>query len=503
MNKIPLMLVDDDDLMLQNLMVMIDWDEQGFKIVCTASNGKKALSLFEQHLPPFVITDISMPLMDGLDLTDCILKIRPDTYILILTSYKDFGYAQRAMRSGVKDYILKDELTPTALAKKLTHVYSQLLTEDGEASRSKQAILREYFQMADSQILPKSLKVLNEQKLFYILLSPVLPLTAAIEHTESVRLGKDLYQAVKAIDKITYRVPVLFYSDNLVVMGIVPNQPKDNSGYYLCRLIRQMELYLGDVMPERLSAFFSGKPQTLDELGNEMRLLRPLIDFYTRVPAKEPLELGVLKRQSVIKTPQAFSFWKLSGQVMKSDYLKQLLREHVQSILNNRDIKGLAMFHIEACSYYKSLSENRLSFQDRYYYRDLEDYVSFLADTYAKNLDAMQAAGKVHCSVPVKKAMSYIERYYSNSNLTIEKIAQQAGFSAGRLSVLFKQETGRTVNEFLTDVRIEAAVHLLENSSCKIYEIAEMVGYKTSQYFSQVFFQKTRRRPIDYRKSQS
>ena len=89
---------------------------------------------------------------------------------------------------------------------------------------------------------------------------------------------------------------------------------------------------------------------------------------------------------------------------------------------------------------------------------------------------------------------------YGNSSLTIEQIAEHAGLSASRFSVLFRQETGQTVNDYLTEIRISQAIFLLENSNCKIYEIAEQVGYKSSQYFGQIFSQKTGYKPLHFRK---
>ena len=89
---------------------------------------------------------------------------------------------------------------------------------------------------------------------------------------------------------------------------------------------------------------------------------------------------------------------------------------------------------------------------------------------------------------------------YANSSLTVEQIAERVSLSASRFSVLFRQETNQTVNDYLTELRISQAVFLLENSNYKIYEIAEKVGYKSSQYFSQIFSQKTGYKPLHFRK---
>lgn len=72
-------------------------------------------------------------------------------------------------------------------------------------------------------------------------------------------------------------------------------------------------------------------------------------------------------------------------------------------------------------------------------------------------------------------------------DLKLQTIADHVGLSSGRLSVLFKKETGNTVNDAITATRIQKAKELLASGKYKVYEVSELVGYKTSQYFSTIF----------------
>lgn len=100
------------------------------------------------------------------------------------------------------------------------------------------------------------------------------------------------------------------------------------------------------------------------------------------------------------------------------------------------------------------------------------------------------------------KAYNYISEHYSNPDLHIEEIAEEVGLSASRLSVLYKQETGKTVNQILTEKRMETAKYLLRWKNKKVYEVSELVGYKTSSYFSKVFYQYTGQYPNAYREEE-
>ena len=92
------------------------------------------------------------------------------------------------------------------------------------------------------------------------------------------------------------------------------------------------------------------------------------------------------------------------------------------------------------------------------------------------------------------------KKNFSNCNLSVADISSHVSLSEGRLGVLFKSDIGKTINEYVTDTRIKNAEYLLANTTMKIYEISDQCGYKSSQYFSQIFYQKTGRRPIDFRR---
>ena len=73
--------------------------------------------------------------------------------------------------------------------------------------------------------------------------------------------------------------------------------------------------------------------------------------------------------------------------------------------------------------------------------------------------------------------------------------------SMSRLQVLFKKETNKTISEYITDIRIREAARLLETTQMRVYEIAEAVGYSSSQYFIQVLLQRTGKKPLEYRRA--
>ena len=101
------MLVEDEDFILQGLENIIDWEELDLSIIHKAHNGQEALNMQEEERADIIVTDVCMPLMDGLQLLEKVRETDPEARFIILTGYNEFEYARAAIRMDVEDYILK------------------------------------------------------------------------------------------------------------------------------------------------------------------------------------------------------------------------------------------------------------------------------------------------------------------------------------------------------------------------------------------------------------
>lgn len=126
-----ILIVDDEFTARKMLRIHLEQIE-GYSVVGEASSGQKALDLFHQLRPDILITDIQMPIMNGLDLIDAIRREKEDQIVIILSCHESFTYAQRAIRLGVKDYLVKDLITAQDLKQCLDHAAESL--EDAAVS---------------------------------------------------------------------------------------------------------------------------------------------------------------------------------------------------------------------------------------------------------------------------------------------------------------------------------------------------------------------------------
>ena len=116
---------DDEEELREAVCTMIPWQDYGFQMVGSASNGLDALQMVEQHEPDLLITDIQMPFISGIELARQVREIRPATNIAFLSGYDDFEYAKQAIQYNIISYMLKP-LTIEGLGAELRTIHEKI-----------------------------------------------------------------------------------------------------------------------------------------------------------------------------------------------------------------------------------------------------------------------------------------------------------------------------------------------------------------------------------------
>ena len=120
------LVVEDEEMIRKGIVLATDWQSLGCVVVGEAANGEEGIAQAEKCRPSLIITDLKMPKMDGLEMIAKLREAGCDAYIIILTAYDSFTYAQTALRLGAVDFLLKPfhdgdlENAVLALQKKLS-----------------------------------------------------------------------------------------------------------------------------------------------------------------------------------------------------------------------------------------------------------------------------------------------------------------------------------------------------------------------------------------------
>jgi len=132
------MIIDDEPIIVEGLSKSIDWEKYNCEVVATAHNGREGRKLIEEKRPDMVFLDICMPEMDGLTMVAALQSEYKDMLVTVLTGFRDFEYAQRALHLGVCRFLLKPS-NMTELEEAISYMVSRLDEQGGLAATEKAA----------------------------------------------------------------------------------------------------------------------------------------------------------------------------------------------------------------------------------------------------------------------------------------------------------------------------------------------------------------------------
>lgn len=130
------MIIDDEPIIVEGLSKSIDWEKYHCQVVATAHNGREGKKLIEEKRPDMVFLDICMPEMDGLTMVAALQSEYKDMLVTVLTGFRDFEYAQRALHLGVCRFLLKPS-NMTELEEAISYMVSRLDEQGGQAATEK------------------------------------------------------------------------------------------------------------------------------------------------------------------------------------------------------------------------------------------------------------------------------------------------------------------------------------------------------------------------------
>lgn len=202
------MIVDDEPWVLEGLRTMIDWEKYGFEVCGEARNGSEAMRLIQEYKPELVLTDINMPVINGLELITKLNELMPKPpKFVVLTGYNDFKYARTALQQRVNDYLLKpiDDEEIESLLSRITPMIRNEIASNEELDKKQFFIVNNIINRLiqgecneNLELLTQStLKLQANAELMCILiepatsLNPFLPRTVDYFPQESIHFFQD------------------------------------------------------------------------------------------------------------------------------------------------------------------------------------------------------------------------------------------------------------------------------------------------------------------------
>ncbi|MEY8354858.1 response regulator [Lachnospiraceae bacterium 54-53] len=523
-----LLIVDDEPLVQIGIKSMLNWADYGIEICGTAVNGKNALEMIAEYSPEIVITDIRMPIMNGLELA----KSCRETYgkiplFIFLTSYEEFQLIKEAMSYEAVDYLIKLELNADSLSEAAKKALSRLetLQVSMEYKDSGRPLLQSYYEkffmrllhnLFDSEeqfeLQTKDLKLDFTDECYFTALCEIREEGHKdMDYTKLMNLYNSTLQMAKEI--IGKHLPAYVVSLDMKHFAVVfhlkslEDYKEEAVADGFCNAASMVHNYFNVTVLTGVGTPVS-HPLKISESYQEAR------QAFGRVTEEQPMIFFTSDDTHSIRNAFNISVFKRDITKAFNEFDTDVLYRTLTEIIELFGAHPLRFSQAAdgACNIlYLSLSllpdgeENMAeifsSYSDGYrsIYRfsnvdQIVDWMTIFRDGLCQILKSKRKTYKAHVITNVQK---YINNHVTEK-LSLNEVAGVFGLSPNYLSILFKKNCQLGFSEYIAQAKINRAKSLLLEQDMKIYEAADKLGFESAFYFSKVFKKVTGLSPREF-----
>ncbi|MCI9161799.1 MAG: AraC family transcriptional regulator [Lachnospiraceae bacterium] len=531
---IKLLIADDEPLVLIGIKSMVPWADFGIEICGTAMNGQTALAMIREYSPELVITDIKMPIMDGLELArTCREEMGSLPLFLILTSYEEFPLIKEALSYQVADYLIKLELDEETLSASIRRALERL--EELKASKAyKQTTGRPMLQSYQDKFFMRLLHNLFDSREQFEIQAKDLRLDFSDTcylashgeiHSGIVRqmdlakemnlyssslqmiqeiLGKHVPCHVISLDKIHFAVIYHFPTAAQMELGRIREAWENTRSMVYNYFNVWLSVGTGKLVDDPLK--ISGSYQEGRQAFNLANRQAPIV-FFSRSDkgaCRDAFNITVFKN-ALTRAFEEFDTDVLYNTLAE---ISELFLTYPQHFLQAMD---------GACNIlYLSLSllpdgEETLQevfaaypegYRSLYKQKNVVQIAQWLCTLRDGLCHVLKNKHKTYKDHVVSSVQKYIGSHLED-RLTLNDVAAVFGLSPNYLSALFKKNCGIGFSEYITQKKITLAKSLLLEQGMKVYEVADCLGFESAFYFSKVFKKVEGMSPRDFIQSRT
>ncbi len=508
-NTLSLLIVDDEYLERDLIANCIDWAAIGINIAGKAASAAEALQLIKQEPPEIIFTDINMDDIDGIQFSERVLQEYPNTKIVIITGFDDFEYAQRSIKIGVFDFLLKpideDEVLKTVL--NLKELIEQERNREMEYSELKKQLadnlpfLRERFL---NELISTELdeKTINEKMAFlgmdlksgsFQVAVIAVDLAQEMEKSEEQRFIFNMHSInlVKSSFKSEF---VFFDALNRIV---IINDDESIDLYKYCRWLKDkiiektgciVSIGLGN-LKRSVSFIRISFREAADALNFRVAVGNNTVIAYNDIhfSPKQHLSTGtelINKLYYYILSGMETIALETIGEIfedidLSSDGALKAMRINALNVIGVC-LRVMTEPDLDLDLTYKV---NLESIAKVYTYDTLPDLLAYLNEIVHLTIESIKRNQVRTINSTTDEIKEYIKSNIMDTELSLSKVAKVFYLNPSYLSRMFKKETSISFIDYVTKVRMENAMELIKEKDMKAWEVAEAVGITSVNYF--------------------
>lgn len=513
-----ILIVDDEMRHLRGLAELLGRLRPHYSID-TATNGKEALDCLDKEEYHILITDVVMPVMNGIELSKELYLMKHKVKTIILSAYGEFEYARKAIQYGVTNYLLKpvSESEIIEALMKLEYELTHKVELERKHAVSNELLmykwLNDQLSISDTEELIQQFSLQGHKGAVAQL---HLKCLEDIDTKELDSLREKIHLYYSQSDKEHQVISLIIKEENVKVILIYHHNQEHIPQQVFIKDMNQLSQQLQNTHIKVQAMSLSN---TLEEIETQLQSAYKM--------SETALNFGFYKSNEVIRYEDIYRFLKNKMPHSKNAY-KDLLsiiekKDWSQSIkfvghLDEEAIKNglvptnkLKEFWIYILT---QVIEDKWSAEEQQYAllkekirplitqsptlhimeRHIEDLLREIVVWDKENPKQQERDFYSMC-------LEYVHHNY-NTHLSLEKMAELFYYNPSYFSAQFKKHSGTTFSTYLRQLRIEKSQEYLCQTNLKVYEIANKVGYEDAKYFNRVFKKKVGVTPDEYRRHQ-
>ncbi len=539
-----MLIVDDEPIIVDGLFDLFQQLAHLPLEVYRAYDGKEAMELSRRARMDIVLTDIEMPEMNGIELQEQLNKLWPKCKVIFLTGYTDFNYIQSSIRNGGIDYVLKtegDEQIIKAVEKAIRqiaeeHTFERLIDKArDQMTIAIPSLRREYLlELLEGEPSTESARLKRFTELGIPLQAdqPVFMAAGRVDSWREDFRSTDKALFLYSINNIfeeyfaqTFHTVHLIYAKERFLWLLQPKTGYGLSGLssspdgltrYVLNMLESIQSSCKEYLKLPCSFVVSSEPCGWNQVSFKFDTLSILfvrglgIDGEMLLSDKHLFEAEQQERAKLRKM-------QLLGQYLDQKDEGKFMRvftEIVGTIDEQSTVHtGMALeifYSLSAmfisCLNRWSLLQEISALVDVKKLFSIHEHASWVEATgFFRQLAAMLFERKINeneveTSKVVRQIHEYVELHL-HGDLSLNQLSEIVYLTPFYLSRLYKQKTGKSLTDHITEIKVNKAKELLSQTPMKIHEVGAMIGYESPPYFTRFFKKATQLTPQEFRDS--
>lgn len=521
-----LIVVDDEKAIRKGICNYIDWGGLGFEVTASFEDGKETIEYIESHDVDVVLTDIEMAQVSGLELAKYIHDRQLPPKAVIISGYKEFEYARKAVEYGVEHYLLK----PIKM-EEVAEVFTKIRKDLDKKKENGHRLITE--QRNFEELLPE----LREQFWISLLVGGPRAKEKLIKRKNLLKLDMDVELPCGILDikpagedeeLLPYNRSENYHNLINNIFGGISDEiqcyPTFLSADILKIIVTTCRNETADMFGKRLKLQIDEKCQSaysLLKLKFDIKIekifknLVEMSEYNCRLSSRAELEQSPDTRLLSEDYEQLIQKYKLlMGIINDGDF------EELDNMIDNifLEFRNLPIDQVKQISIDMfSMLSGKFVKMGIDFWKDMNKTVSYQQIMEAENLrelkikcqnmlratiDIVRSKQNAGSRSVVEQSLLYIKKHIGE-DLSLEGIADRFFLNQTYFSRLFKQYTGTTFTDYLIEQRMEKAKELLSLGRFKVYEVSQMIGYRSEKYFFRIFKQYAGCSPAEYFRGRS